>query len=93
MATSGRAIRVMSDPKIETVAAVQTRTKAPLRQSGDAKGLRTVGARIADPIGPSAVGARPAVHCRPPRCVRTRAPPGPPAAVTEPEPVLTTMES
>ena len=31
---------VMSDPKIEIVAAVQTRTNAWLRQSGDANGLR-----------------------------------------------------
>ena len=41
MAASGSAIRVMSEPKIETVAAVQTRTKAALRQSGEANGLRT----------------------------------------------------
>ena len=41
MARSGRAIRVISDPKMEMVAAVQTRTNASLRQSGEAKGLRT----------------------------------------------------
>ena len=35
IATSGSAIRVTSDPKIEIVAAVQTRTKAWLRQSGE----------------------------------------------------------
>ena len=41
MAASGSAIRVTSDPKIEIVAAPQTRTKAWLRQSGEANGLRT----------------------------------------------------
>ena len=41
MAASGRAIRVTSDPKIEIVAALQTRTKAWLRQSVEANGLRT----------------------------------------------------
>jgi hypothetical protein len=42
MATSGSAILVMSEPKMEMVAAPQTRTKAWLRQSGDANGLRTM---------------------------------------------------
>ena len=41
MAASGNAIRVTSDPKIEIVAALQTRTKALLCQSGERKGLRT----------------------------------------------------
>jgi hypothetical protein len=42
MATKGSAIRVMSEPKMEIVAAVQTRTKARLRQSGEpnARGTR-----------------------------------------------------
>ena len=41
IATSGRAIRVMSDPKIEMLAAAQTRTKALFCQRGDVKGFRT----------------------------------------------------
>ncbi len=41
MATSGSAIRVTSEPKTETVEAAQTRRNAPLRQSTEAKGLRT----------------------------------------------------
>ncbi len=41
MAASGSAMRVTSDPKIEIVAALQTRTKAWLRQSVEANGLRT----------------------------------------------------
>ena len=44
MAASGRAIRVMSEPKIETLAAAQTRTNALLRQSGDSNGFDTGGA-------------------------------------------------
>jgi hypothetical protein len=42
MATNGKAIRVMSEPKIEIVAADQTRTNAAFDQSGEANGLRTV---------------------------------------------------
>ena len=41
MAANGSASRVTSDPKIEIVAALQTRTKAWLRQSVEANGLRT----------------------------------------------------
>ena len=41
MAMIGSANRVMSDPKIDMVAADQTRTKAWLAHSGDEKGLRT----------------------------------------------------
>ena len=43
IAARGSAIRVTSDPKIEIVAAAQTRTKAWLRQSVEANGLRTEG--------------------------------------------------
>ena len=41
MAASGSAMRVTSDPKIEIVAALHTRTKAWLRQRVEANGLRT----------------------------------------------------
>jgi len=41
MAASGRAIRVTSEPKIEIVAAPQTRTNAEIRQSRERNGLRT----------------------------------------------------
>ena len=41
MAASGKAILVTSEPKIEIVAALQTRMKALLFQSGERKGLRT----------------------------------------------------
>ena len=41
IAMTGSANRVMSDPKMDTVAADQTRTKAWLDHSGDEKGLRT----------------------------------------------------
>jgi hypothetical protein len=41
IAMRGSANRVMSDPKTDTVAADQTRTKAWLAHSGDEKGLRT----------------------------------------------------
>jgi hypothetical protein len=44
IATSGSATRVISEPKIETLAAAQTRTKAWFCQSGDVNGLRTKGA-------------------------------------------------
>jgi hypothetical protein len=37
-------MRVISDPKIEMLAAAHTRTKAWFCQRGDAKGLRTKGA-------------------------------------------------
>ena len=43
IAARGSAMRVTSDPKIEIVAALQTRTKAWLRQSVEANGLRTEG--------------------------------------------------
>jgi hypothetical protein len=91
MATNGRAIRVIREPKIETVAAVQIRTNAPFRQSGDEKGLGMSG-EDSDPIGPWAVAARlrytaTALVRQNPRTTR------PAGAVTEPEPVLTTMES
>ena len=46
MAANGSASRVTSDPKIEIVAALQTRTKAWLRQRVEANGLRTDGASI-----------------------------------------------
>ena len=72
MAASGSAIRVTSDPKIEIVAAAQTRTKAWLRQSGEANGLRTDGRSIDRRIRPVTPGTgtivsaasreRPAVH-------------------------------
>ena len=42
MAARGSAIRVISEPKIETVAAVQTRAKAAFRQSREWNGLRTI---------------------------------------------------
>ncbi len=42
IATRGNAIRVMSDPKIEIVAADQTRMKAWFCQSAEANGLRTM---------------------------------------------------
>ena len=42
MAASGSAMPVISDPKIEIVAADQTRTNAGLRQSEEAKRVRTV---------------------------------------------------
>jgi len=76
IAASGRAIRVINEPKIEIVAAPQTRMKAWLRQSGEANGLRTrpehtaLWARSTAPFG----GLR---YTRRARCVRTRAPPGP----------------
>ena len=54
MATNGSAIRVMSDPKIEIVAAVQTRTKAPFRHSWDPKGERTTMEPTWPPSGSSA---------------------------------------
>jgi hypothetical protein len=41
-------MRVMSDPKIEIVAADHTRTNAWLRQSGGPNGLRT----MAEPTSP-----------------------------------------
>ena len=41
IATNGSAIRVISEPKIEMVAADHMRTNALFDQSGDAKGLRT----------------------------------------------------
>ena len=43
IATRGNAIRVIRDPKMEIVAALQTRTNASFRQSAEAKGLRTIG--------------------------------------------------
>ena len=93
---NGRAIRVMSEPKIETVAADQTRTKAWFCQSGDANGLRTMAAAYVA-SGPSAPAARPAGPCatlRTPRCVRTRAPPDRPRPPVATRPALTnTRES
>ncbi len=67
MAASGSAIRVMSDPKIEIVAADQTRRNAWFRQSGDAKGFRTEAEHSAPGIarrGPSVKGGSdgPAIH-------------------------------
>jgi hypothetical protein len=41
IAMTGSANRVMSEPKIDTVAADQTRTKAWFDHSGEAKGFRT----------------------------------------------------
>jgi len=38
MAARGRAIRVISEPKLDTVAAPHTRRKAELLQSGELKG-------------------------------------------------------
>ncbi len=58
MATRGRAIRVISEPKIEMLAAVQTRTKALLLQSGDVKGLRTNAEHTVRRVPPD-----PALHC------------------------------
>ena len=42
IATNGKAIPVMSEPKIEIVAADQTLTNAAFDQSRDAKGFLTV---------------------------------------------------
>jgi len=44
MATNGSAIRVMREPKIEMVAADQTRTNAPLRHRGELNGRGTAAA-------------------------------------------------
>ena len=44
IATSGRAMRVMSDPKIEMLAAAQTRTKAWLLPEGGGEGIAHEGA-------------------------------------------------
>jgi len=43
MATNGSAILVMSEPKIEIVAAAQKRTNAPFDQRGCREEDRTVG--------------------------------------------------
>ena len=50
IATSGSAMRVMSDPKIEMLAAAQTRTKAWLLQRGEAKGFRTSAQHSVAPV-------------------------------------------
>ena len=94
MAANGSAMRVTSDPKIEIVAALQTRTKAWLRQRVEANGLRTDRASIDGRIRAVSSGTGTIVteaHLRslrytpPARCVRTRAParPGsPPFRIT-----------
>ena len=78
IATRGSAIRVMSDPKIDTVAAAQTRTKDRLRQSGEANGLRMGGSivSVVDGTSGSAASRNGLRYTRLARCVRTRAPPG-----------------
>ena len=58
IATNGSAIRVISEPKIEIVAADHTRTNALFCQSGEANGLRT--GRTAYPA--DRVANRPALH-------------------------------
>ena len=86
IASSGSAIRVISDPKIDTRRRAQTRTNAWLRQSGEPNGLRTrprsirpVAAVLAR-TGPSSGAFRATLrYTAPPRCVRTRAPPDRPA--------------
>ena len=50
IATSGSAMRVMSDPKIEMLAAAQTRTKAWLLQRGEANGFRTSAQHSGAPV-------------------------------------------
>ena len=54
-------MRVMSEPKIEMLAAVHTRTKALLLQSGDEKGFRT-NAEPTSTSGVRRVPADPALH-------------------------------
>ena len=47
MAASGNATLVIREPKMETVAAPQTRTNAELRQSGELNGCGTSAEHIA----------------------------------------------
>jgi signal recognition particle subunit SRP54 len=80
MAASGRAIRVISEPKIETVSAVHTRANAAFCQSVGLNGLRTSAEHTRRSLPRSGRGQRAApaacATIRLPRCVRTRAPPG-----------------
>ena len=72
IATSGSAIRVMSDPKTEIVAADQTRTNAAFARAGNRKGC----ARSMEHSHREDLVEGGCVTLDRPRCVRTRAPPG-----------------
>ena len=98
IAASGSAIRVMSDPKIEIVAARPDPDEgrvAPER-GGErvAHGDRSIAGasrQVADrDLRLGGLTRDPAVHSAAPRCVRTRAPPGPAPRPSRCDPATTT---